>query len=113
MERLAQPIAALRAQRSKPIRTTLNWGVIPDEREARRSGTYPVPRRTPACPRIAVGPGAPLRSGRDDSLVPTLERSLTDSGDRAYGCGTTRNREEKSRSEEHTSELQSLMRISY
>src|SRR3546814_9210044 len=33
-------------------------GVIPDEREARRSGTYPVRVRTPAFPRMEVGPGS-------------------------------------------------------
>src|SRR3546814_3236284 len=49
------------------LRTPSNRGVIPDERVARRSGTYPVQRRTPAFGRIVVGPGAPLRSGRDDS----------------------------------------------
>src|SRR3546814_2371994 len=32
--------------------------VIPDEREARRSGTYRLRRRTPVFPRIEVGPGS-------------------------------------------------------
>src|SRR3546814_13598130 len=49
------------------LRTPSNRGVIPDERVARRSGTYPVQRRTPAFGRIVVGPGPPLASGRPDA----------------------------------------------
>src|SRR3546814_13078790 len=52
-------------------------GVMRDGRAARRSGTYPMPRRTPACPRIAVGPGA-ARLRRPAGM--TLPNSL--SGDR-------------------------------
>src|SRR3546814_5837274 len=36
-----------------------------------------------------------------------------DPGERVFGCGTSTRRMHRGRSEEHTSELQSLMRISY
>src|SRR3546814_12115305 len=62
----------------------------------------------------------PPRSTRTDTLFPytTLFRSLAaktvdDQSHRFLGRKTARHRIEKLRSEEHTSELQSLMRISY
>src|SRR3546814_2721531 len=57
----------------------------------------------------------PPRSTRTDTLFPytTLFRSSGPGGRGPPGVFSTRCRETRWRSEEHTSELQSLMRISY
>src|SRR3546814_14810862 len=57
----------------------------------------------------------PPRSTRTDTLFPytTLFRSYAKAGDERTNAGSHRQWPVGSRSEEHTSELQSLMRISY
>src|SRR3546814_4034763 len=66
------------------------------ERAARRSGVHPSTARSEGSANGKMGPGAPLRCGRGSR----------DSAPR-------RPRDPGRRSEEHTSELQSLMRSSY
>src|SRR3546814_13245953 len=59
----------------------------------------------------------PPRSTRTDTLFPytTLFRSIVarDGGEEIAECEDRHQRDQQGRSEEHTSELQSLMRISY
>src|SRR3546814_3368833 len=100
----------------RPPRSTRTDTLFPYTTLVRSRGVQR--RRAPHAPRRR-GPGAPavlLRGGRRDGLREVRRgpgRRGRDGGGDGRPLGCDQRRHQPGRSEEHTSELQSLMRISY
>src|SRR5438045_6123973 len=66
-----------------------------------------------ALPISTVPSASPRRVSSDSALFWNLDSGLTFTGNGAYRCPGSRTRRSRTRSEEHTSELQSLRHLVY